>query len=41
MAEEVPADFGQAHSSYVSTMGGNGGVGDGVHAENRILSGRE
>lgn len=41
MAEKIPADFGQAHPSYVSAMGGDGRVGGVVHVENRILSGRE
>lgn len=41
MAEEIPADFGQAHPSYVSAMGRNGGVDGFVLVENRTLARRE
>lgn len=38
MAEEIPADLGQAYSSYVPAVGGDGGVDRVVHIEDRVLA---
>jgi len=38
MAEEIPADFGQAYPSYVPAMGGDGGVDSVVLVEDCVLA---
>ena len=38
MAEEIPANFGQAHSSYVSAVGGDSGVDSAVLVEDSVLA---